>query len=88
MSRALESHVLTFARAVASRVELRQQDVADLTDETCYDLARIPTPFVPELAFGAGVGRIVAALRPGGLLMIRTWQVGGTDLNIAITREQ
>ncbi len=87
MPRALEiARAHLRASPVASRVELRQQDVADLTDETCYDLAWIPAPFVPEPAFGTGVGRIVAALRPGGLLMIGHGRSGGTDLDIAITR--
>jgi SAM-dependent methyltransferase len=74
------------ASPVASRVEFRQHDVADLTDEACYDLAWIPAPFVPQPAFGTGIGRIVAALRPGGLLMIGHGRSGGTDLDIAITR--
>jgi SAM-dependent methyltransferase len=52
--------VLDLARAqvaaspVASRVQLRLQDVADLTDEACYDLAWLPAPFVPEPALNTG----------------------------------
>jgi SAM-dependent methyltransferase len=74
------------ASSVASRVELRQQDVAELTDQACYDLAWIPASFVPEPAFSTGVARIVTALRPGGLLMIGHGRFEGSDLEIAITR--
>ncbi len=84
--------VLDLARArvaaspVADRVDLRLQDVADLTDEACYDLAWLPAPFVPEPAFSAGLSRIVAALRPGGLLMIGHGRFDGTELENALTR--
>jgi methylase of polypeptide subunit release factors len=87
MPRALElARANVGASPAAPRVELRQQDVAELTDEACYDLAWIPAPFVPEPAFSAGVGRIVTALRPGGLLMIGHGRLDGSDLQNAITR--
>jgi SAM-dependent methyltransferase len=72
--------------AASARVELRVQDVADLTDEDCYDLAWIPAPFVPEPAFRAGVRRMAAALRPGGMLMIGHGRLEGADLDVALTR--
>jgi protein-L-isoaspartate O-methyltransferase len=74
------------ASSVASRVELRQQDVAELGEEACYDLAWLPAPFVPEPALSAGVSRIATALRPGGLLMVGHGTSDGTDLEVAITR--
>jgi len=74
------------ASPVSSRVELRQQDVTELTDEACYDLAWIPAPFVPEPAFSTGIARMVTALRRGGLLMIGHGTFDGTDLQIAVTR--
>jgi hypothetical protein len=78
------SHVRT--SPAAARVELRQQNVAELTDRACYDLAWLPAPFVPEPAFSTGTARVVAALRPGGLLMIGHGKFDGTDLEIAISR--
>ena len=60
--------------------------MAELTDQACYELAWIPAPFVPEPAFSTGIGRIVAALRPGGVLMIGHGRFDGTDLQNAITR--
>lgn len=87
MPRVLEvgrNHVATSPDA--ARVDLRQQDVAELTDRDCYDLAWIPAPFVPEPAFSTGVRRIVAALRPGGMLMIGHGRLEGAGLDVAITR--
>jgi methylase of polypeptide subunit release factors len=78
------SHVR--ASPVASRIELRQQNVAELTETARYDLAWIPAPFVPEPAFSAGVARMVAALRPGGVLMVGHGSFDGSELQIAITR--
>jgi protein-L-isoaspartate O-methyltransferase len=69
-----------------SRVELRLEDVADLVDESRYDLAWLPAPFVPEPALVAGVPRLVRALRPGGLLMVGHGDFAGSDLQNAITR--
>jgi len=74
------------ASAVATRIELRQQDVAELTETACYDLAWIPAPFVPEPAFSVGVARMVTALRPGGVLMIGHGAFDGGELECAITR--
>jgi predicted O-methyltransferase YrrM len=70
----------------AARVELRHLDVVELTDRDCYDLAWIPAPFVPEPAFSTGVRRIVAALRPGGMLMIGHGRLEGAGLEVAVTR--
>lgn len=69
-----------------SRVELREQDVADLVDESRFDLAWLPAPFVPEPALVAGIPRLVRALRPGGLLMVGHGDFAGSDLQNAITR--
>ena len=74
------------ASGVADRVEVRQSDVAALADEAAYDLAWIPAPFIPEPAFSTGVARIVAALRPGGMLMIGHGIYEGNELENAIAR--
>ncbi|MGN6605940.1 MAG: SAM-dependent methyltransferase [Jatrophihabitans sp.] len=71
---------------VADRVQLRRQDVTELTEVAAYDLAWIPAPFVPEPAFGAGVARLVEALRPGGLLIVGHGKYDGSDLDNALTR--
>jgi trans-aconitate methyltransferase len=71
---------------LSDRVALRRRDVAELDETDTYDLAWIPAPFIPEPAFSTGVGRLVAALRPGGLLMIGHGKYDGPELDVALTR--
>jgi SAM-dependent methyltransferase len=70
----------------ASRLDLRDQDVADLAEDAVYDLAWVPAPFVPQPALTAGIARIFTALRPGGLVMIGHGTLDGDDLPVALTR--
>jgi len=76
------------AAGLSSRVEVRHQDVADLDESSAYDLAWIPAPFVPETALRAGVDRLAAALRPGGLLLVGHGRYDGTEIDNALTRFQ
>ena len=85
--RALELAASTVREAgLSDRVALRRQDVTELDETDSYDLAWIPAPFIPEPAFSTGVGRLVAALRPGGLLMIGHGKYDGPELDVALTR--
>lgn len=87
LDRALELAALTVRDAqLGDRVALRRQDVTQLDETDAYDLAWIPAPFVPEPAFTAGVARLVAALRPGGLLMVGHGKYDGPNLEVALTR--
>ena len=61
------------AGSLAERVELRQQDVADLREPAAYDLIWLPAPFLPESSLNAALPHIVAAIAPGG------WLVAGTN---------
>ena len=54
------------AGSLAGRVELRQQDVADLREPAAYDLIWLPAPFLPETTLTAALPRLVDALVPGG----------------------
>jgi protein-L-isoaspartate O-methyltransferase len=72
--------------SVASRVDLRRQDVADLVEDAVYDLAWVPAPFVPQPALTAGIARIFTALRPGGLVMIGHGTFEGDALPVSLTR--
>lgn len=54
------------AAGVQERVELRATRVEALDDADCYDLAWLPTFFIPSAALDESIGRIHAALRPGG----------------------
>lgn len=89
LPRALELARATVAGAgLTERISLRGQDVADLDEESCYDLAWLPAPFVPERALHAGVVRVVRALRPGGLLLVGHGRFDGTAVDNALTRFQ
>ena len=61
------------AGPAAERVELRQQDAADLREPAAYDLVWLPAPFLPETALDAALPPVVAAIAPGG------WLVAGTN---------
>jgi SAM-dependent methyltransferase len=51
-------------------IELRLQSVAELSDETTFDLAWIPQMFIAPADFDAGLGRVWTALRPGGWIIL------------------
>jgi predicted O-methyltransferase YrrM len=55
---------------LAQRVELRTQDVAELTDVDCFDCAWVPTFFLPETATEAAVAAVVRSVRPGGWVVL------------------
>ena len=74
------------ASDVAARVKVRRQDVADFTDDTGFDLAYLPAPFVPRPALQAGLPRVTAALRPGGWVFVVHGKFGGTPAEDALTR--
>jgi Methyltransferase domain len=74
------------ASDVADRVTVRKQDVAGFTDDTGFDVAYLPAPFISPAAMHAGLPRVVAALRPGGWLFIARGKMGGTPAEDALTR--
>jgi len=71
---------------VGGRVTVRKQDVANFADDAGFDLAWLPAPFFAEPALHVGLPRIVAALRPGGWLIVGHGQFGGTPAEDALTR--
>lgn len=73
---------------LASRIELRCQDVAALEDQALFSLAWLPAPFIPRAAITAGLPRVVAALIPGGWLMVGHGKFSGPGLSDAVTRLQ
>ncbi len=74
------------ASGVAARVTVRKQDVAGFADDTGFDLAFLPAPFIPQPAVHGGLPRVAAALRPGGWLMAGHGKFGGTPAEDALTR--
>jgi protein-L-isoaspartate O-methyltransferase len=71
---------------VAARVTVRKQDVAEFADDTGFDLAWLPAPFVRHPAVQAGLPRVAAALRPGGWVFVGRGKFGGTPAEDALTR--
>jgi methylase of polypeptide subunit release factors len=71
---------------VGARVTVRKQGVADFADDAGFDLAWLPAPFFAEPALHAGLPRVVAALRPGGWLIVGYGKFGGTPAEDALTR--
>lgn len=71
---------------MAARVTVRKQDVASFTDDTGFDLAFLPAPFIPPPAMHTGLPRVAAALRPGGWLFLVSGKFGGSPAEDALTR--
>ncbi len=87
LDRALDLARQTIAASdVAGRVRVRKQDVADFADDTGFDLAFFPVPFIPRAAVQAGLPRVATALRPGGWLIVGHGKFGGTPVQDALTR--
>jgi hypothetical protein len=74
------------ASDVAARVTVRKQDVADFTDDTGFDLAWLPAPFIPQSAVHSALPRVAAALHPGGWLVVGHGKFGGTPVEDALTQ--
>jgi SAM-dependent methyltransferase len=74
------------AAGLGDRIELREQAAEALPDVDTFDLAWIPSLFVPERAIAAAVARVHRALRPGGWLLFAVMRPGAEPLRAALTR--
>jgi precorrin-6B methylase 2 len=70
---------------LADRIELRHQVVEELSDVDSFDLAFLPGPFLQRRVLAPAAERVLAALRPGGWVLIGLWG-GGEDLVSAVAR--
>jgi SAM-dependent methyltransferase len=73
-------------RGLSGRMEVRLQPVQELDDDSTFDLVWIPSPFIPSEVVATGIGRVGAALRPGGWLVIGAGRFEGDPLAVAVTR--
>jgi SAM-dependent methyltransferase len=64
---------------LADRIELRRSAVEDLRDEESFELAWVPSFFVPSSVLAAAVARVFASLRPGGWLLFPIGGFAGND---------
>jgi ubiquinone/menaquinone biosynthesis C-methylase UbiE len=67
------------------RIELRELPAEQLSDESAFDLAWIPVPFVPAPVLDRAVERVVRSLKPGGWLLLAAAK-HGEDLRGAALR--
>jgi SAM-dependent methyltransferase len=58
------------------RIEVREQPGEELPDESAFDLAWLPAPFMPRHALGRVVERVHRALKPGGWLLFAAAKPG------------
>jgi SAM-dependent methyltransferase len=63
--------------SLGGRVELRKLGVEDLRDEDAFDLAWLPTFFIPSAALPTAIARIRASLHTGGWVVVA--MTGGAD---------
>jgi SAM-dependent methyltransferase len=73
------------AAGLQDRIELREQGGEELTDQSKFDLAWIPAPFIAPHVLGRILDRVYRALTPGGWVLFGTAKPG-TDLNAALMR--
>ena len=71
---------------LADRVSVRKQDVAAFADDSKFDLVWLPAPFIPQAALRSALPLVVAALQPGGWLVVGHGKFGGTPVQDALTR--
>jgi SAM-dependent methyltransferase len=74
------------AGAPAERIELREQDVADLREPEAYDLIWLPAPFLAEEALNVSLPHVVEAVVPGGWLVVGTNPTPPGELATAVAR--
>ncbi len=58
------------AAGLGARVELRAARIEELDDPEGFDLAWLPSFFIPEPVLDTGIERLFAVLRPGGALVV------------------
>jgi SAM-dependent methyltransferase len=72
--------------SLTRRIELRRQRAEELSEVNVYDLAWLPSAFVPREAIAEALERVQRALRPGGWLLFAMIKPGGDPLAAALTR--
>jgi len=71
---------------LSDRIVLREQAGQEITDRNAFDLAWLPSLFVPHEAVADIVACVSAALRPGGWLLVPILRPTGDALATALSR--
>jgi hypothetical protein len=66
-------------------VTIRQQNGADLANDTRFDLAWLPPPFIPQPAVASALPGAAAAPHLGGWLVLGRSKSGSTPVKDALT---
>ena len=70
---------------LADRIELRQLRVEDFKDEDAFDLAWLPTFFIPASVLPAATARVRASLHPGGWVLFPVGGSTGSDAQRSVS---
>ena len=71
---------------LADQIQLREQAVEDISDTNAFDLAWIPSAFVPEKTIPAACQKVYRALRPGGWLLLAMANPGSDPESTSVVR--
>lgn len=71
---------------LADRIQLREQAVEDLSDTDSFDLAWLPSAFIPERVISAACDTIYRALHPGGWLLFAMANPGTDPVTASLVR--
>ncbi len=71
------------AAGLSDRIEVREQGGQDIPEKNAFDLAWIPSLFIPAQALSAIVPRVFGALRPGGWVLFALANPGSDPLGAA-----
>lgn len=74
------------ASGVASRIVLREQSVADVTDSDVFNAAYLPTTFIPGNIVERALASLKTALVPGGILFAAVTKIPEDKLGAAVAR--
>ncbi|MBC8103174.1 MAG: class I SAM-dependent methyltransferase [Cytophagales bacterium] len=71
---------------LTDRIELREQAAEDVSDTDAFDLAWIPSAFIPETVIFAACETVYRALRPGGWLLFAMASPGTDPVTASLVR--
>ena len=74
------------AAGLSDRIEVREQGGQEVPENDTFDLAWVPSLFIPPHALRAIVPRVLGALRPGGWVLVAMANPGTDPVGAAFSR--